>query len=127
LERFADHPELSGMDARQQAAADFSYRPAPRVALAADALYSTTHTPSELNVATGLILSRAKAERLTAHSSITRDLDPATAGTIDYLFTQDGVADGLAILTHAATIGGTRRLSSRGTVSADYRLRQYFL
>jgi hypothetical protein len=76
VERFAAHPELSGMDARQQAAIAVSYRPTPRVAVAADAEYSTTHTPSELNAETGLIWSRAEAERVTAHSSITRHLDP---------------------------------------------------
>jgi hypothetical protein len=125
IERFADHPELSGMDARQQAAIDFSYRPAPRVALAADVEYSTTHAPSELNAETGLILSRAKAERVAMHSSITRHLNPATTGSIDYLLTQDSVAGGIAILTHAATIGASRRVSSRDRVSAGYRLHQY--
>jgi polysaccharide export outer membrane protein len=126
LERFTDHPELGGMDARQRAAIDFSYRANSPVALAGDAEYSTTHTPSELNAATGLILSRARAERVGAHSSITRHFSPATAGTIDYLLTQDRIEGGIAMLTHAATIGASRRLSSRGTVSTDYRVNQYF-
>jgi len=127
LEHFNDHPELGGMDARQHAALDFSYRANSPVALAGDAEYSTTHTPSELNAATGLTLSRAKAERIGAHSSITRHFDPATAGTIDYLLTQDRIEGGMAILTHTATIGVNRRVSSRGAVNADYELRQYYL
>ena len=127
LERFTDHPELSGMDARQHGAIDFSYRANALVALAGDAEYSTTHTPSELNADTGLILSRAKAQRVGGHSSITRHLGPATAGTIDYLFTQDRIEGGIAMLTQAATLGVDRQMSSRGAVSADYRLQQYSL
>src|SRR5260221_136462 len=68
IDRYANHPELSGTDA-QHGAIDFSYHPTRRVALAADAEYSTTHTPSELNTETGLSLSRARAERVAAHSS----------------------------------------------------------
>jgi polysaccharide export outer membrane protein len=126
VERFADHPELSGMDARQHAAVAFSYRANSPLSVTGDADYSTTHSPSELNAETGLILSRARAERVAAHSAITRHLAPATAGTIDYSVTQDRIEGGIAILTHAATIGATRHLSSRGTVSADYQLHQYF-
>jgi polysaccharide export outer membrane protein len=127
VEHFADHPELSGMDARQHAAVDYSYRADSPMALSGGAEYSSTHTPSELNAETGLIFSRARADRIGAHSSITRHFDPATAGTIDYLFAQDRIEGGIAILTHAATIGANRRLSSRSTVSADYRLHQYYL
>ena len=127
LERFTDHPELSGMDARRHGAIDFSYRASSLVALAGDAEYSTTHTPGELNANTGLILSRARAQRVGAHSSITRHLGPATAGTIDYLLTQDRIEGGTASLTQAATFSADRQLSSRGTVSADYRLQQYSL
>ena len=127
LERFTDHPELSGMDARQHGAIDFSYRANSLVALAGDAEYSTTHTPSELNAETGLILSRARAQRVGAHSLLTRRLGPSTAGTIDYLLTQDRIEGGIAILTQAATLGADRQLSSRDTVSAGYRLQQYSL
>jgi polysaccharide export outer membrane protein len=126
VERFADHPELSGMDARQHAAVAFSYRANAPLSVTGDADYSTTHSPSELNAETGLILARARAERVAAHSLITRHLAPATAGTIDYLVTQDRIEGGVAILTHAATVGATRHLSSRGTLSADYQLHQYF-
>jgi hypothetical protein len=125
IDRFANHQELSGADAGRHGAIDFSYHPTRRVALAADAEYSATHTPSELNTETGLGLSRARAERVAAHSSFTRLLDRSSAGTVDYMFTQDRVAGGAEILTHAATIGAKHRLSSRDTVSADYQLHQY--
>src|SRR4029077_18689565 len=84
VERFAEHPELSGIAARQQAAIVLASHATPRVALAADAEYSTTHAPSELNAETGLILSRAKADRVAAHAAITRHLDRATTATMDY-------------------------------------------
>ena len=125
VERFAEHPELSGIAARQQGAILLASHATPRVALAADAEYSTTHAPSELNAETGLILSRAKAERVATHAAITRHLDPATTATMDYQFTQYQVQGGSAILAHVATIGGAHRVSSRDTVSVDYRLHQY--
>lgn len=125
VERFAEHPELSGMAARQQATITLAYHATPRVAVAADAEYSTTHTPSELNADTGLILSRAKADRAAAYTAITRHIDPATTATFDYQFTQYRVEGGGAILTHVATIGGARKVSARDTVSVDYRLHQY--
>jgi hypothetical protein len=126
VDRFANHPELSDADARQHGALDFSYHPTPRVALLADAEYSTTHAPSELNTQTGLSLSRARAERVAARSSLTRSLDPSTLGSVDYVFTQDRIEGGIEIFTHAATAGATRHLSLRDTVSADYQLHQYF-
>jgi hypothetical protein len=125
IDRFASQGELSGTDA-QHGAIDFSYHPTRRVALAANAEYLTTHTPSELNTETGLSLSRARAERVTAHSSFTRSLDRSSVGTVDYVFTQERVAGGIEILTHAATIGANHRLSLRDTVRADYQLHQYF-
>jgi hypothetical protein len=125
FERFAEHPELSGMAARQQATVTMAYHATPRVTVAADADYSTTHTPSELNVDSGLILSRAKADRVAAHASVTRAIDPATTATIDYQFTQYGIQGASGILTHVATIGGARKVSRRDTVTVDYRLHQY--
>jgi len=102
-----------------------SYRVEPRTTVTGAAEYSTTNSPVELNADTGLIFSRAKAERLVAHGAVTRRLTPTTASTADYVFTEYSVAGALSILTHAATLGVNRRVSLRDTVTADYQLHQY--
>src|SRR5439155_20882239 len=56
VERFARHPELTTMDARQRAGATVTYRPAPRLAVAADAELVKTQTPAELNALTNVTL-----------------------------------------------------------------------
>lgn len=126
VDRFADHPELTKMDARQVAAVAVSYRPTPRLALAADAELSKTQTPGELNAETALALTRASAQRVVAHTSVTRQLDMVTAGTIDYVFTAYRVEGGLETRTHAARISTEHHLSLRDTMKVDYQLRQYF-
>jgi hypothetical protein len=125
VERFANHPELTTVDARQRAGATVMYRPTPRLAIAADAELLKTHTPAELNALTSVTLSRARAQRVLAHSSVTRHFDMVTAGTIDYLFTTDRIAGAPDIRSHALTIGAERHRSQRDVVSVTYRLNQF--
>jgi hypothetical protein len=125
VERFANHPELTAMDARQRAAMELAYRPTRRLALAADADFLQTQTPSELNAETNLTLTRAKAERVAAHTSITRRLDMTTAATVDYRFSESRITGGPEIRSHAATIGAEHHRSSRDTVSVNYRFHQF--
>jgi hypothetical protein len=121
VERFANHAELTTMDARQQAAVTIGYRPRPRVSVAGGAEYLTTRTPRELNIATGLTFTRARADRVLTHGSLTRQLDPVTSGTIEYTFTRDRLGRAFDAYTHAASLGASRRLSSRTTVTGRYR------
>jgi len=125
VERFANHSELTTTKARQRAAVELTYRPRQRLALAADAELLKTQTPGELNVETNLTLARASAQRVAAHTSITRRLDMVTSGTIDYKFSETRVAGGLDIRSHAATIGVDHHRSSRDAVSVNYRLHQF--
>jgi hypothetical protein len=125
VERFARHPELTAMDARQRAGTSVTYRPTQRLAVAADAELLKTRTPGELNALTNITLGRARAERVSAHSSITRQLDMVTSGTIDYMFTGDHIAGGPAMRSHAATLGVDRHRSSRETISVAYRFHQF--
>jgi hypothetical protein len=126
IERFAEHPELTSIDSRQHADIDLSYRPTERLALSADAELSKTQVPAELNEVTSLTYTRASAQRVAAHVSITRQLDTVTAGTIDYVVTEDRLAGGFAIQTHSATVEADHHLSSRDTVKVSYKLQQFF-
>src|SRR5204863_1255174 len=118
IERFATHTELSGADARQRATTTLTVRPSERLIVAADADFARTHTPGELTALTGLTFARARAERATVHSSVTRQLDPVTAAAVDYRFSDDSLAGGIGIRTHTGALGLTHRLSLRDTIRA---------
>ena len=120
IERFADHVELGSPSARQHGGLAFSYRPTTRTTFVADADWLTTETPGELNAATGLTFTRARARRAMGHSSIARKVTARTSATIDYTLTDDRVAGGLEVLSHLTTARVEHRRSPRDTVSVDY-------
>jgi hypothetical protein len=125
MERFAGHHELSSVAARQRGTVALRYRPSLRTSWAADAEIWRTGTPSELNEATGLTVSRASAQRALAHSSVTRRISPVTSGTIDYTVTQDHLAGRTSATTHDAVAVIERHRSSRETVTFRYRFREF--
>jgi len=124
-ERFAEHPELSSAGARRHALAGVEYRPTRRWTLTADGERSSTQTPGDLTLLTGLALTRARADRVAAHSSITRQLDRLTTGTIDYTFTEDRLAGAIEIHTHAATVGADHHISSRDIMKVKSSVYQF--
>ena len=124
-ERFAGHPELSRVDARRQARAGFEYRPTRRLTLAADGELSSTQTPGDLNPLTGLVFTRARADRIAAHSVLARQLHRRTTGTLDYTFTRDRLAGAVDIQTQVATIGVDLHPSTRNVLKAKSSLQQF--
>jgi hypothetical protein len=125
VERFASHPELTTVDARQRAGTTVTYRLTPQTAIAADAELLRTQTPAELNALTNVTLARARARRVMAHSSIAHHFNMVTAGSIDYVFTADHIAGAHDIRSHAVTIDADRHWSPRDVVSVNYRLSQF--
>jgi hypothetical protein len=125
IERFAHHDELSTMSARQQATIGWGYRPTPRLALAAGGEFLTTRTPGELTATSGLSFARARAQRAAVQSSLTRQLNPVTSGSVEYTFTEDRFARAYEARTHTATANAVRRLSSRGAVNASVGFRAF--
>jgi hypothetical protein len=124
-ERFANSPEFSALGARQHGAAGFEFRPTAHVKVAADADFSRTETPGELSVETGLALSRATAEQVAAHASFTRQLSPASGGTVEYSLTDGRLASSFRTQTHTVRIGADRHVSPRDTVSVNYGFHQF--
>jgi hypothetical protein len=127
-DRFADHPDLTTLDDRQNASVDFHYRPARRFALSTDATFTRTHTPGELNTVSGLELTRALAERLRVHPSLMRQLDATTSATFEYLFTQDSTpwsAGGVKLNAHTASVGVEHHLSEREAMTAHYEIQRF--
>jgi hypothetical protein len=124
-ERFTDSPEFSALGARQHATVGLRFRPRARVKVAADTALYRTETPGELNTVTGLTLTRATAEQVVAHASLTRQIDPLTGGIVEYSLTDARLAGGFRIQTHAMRIGAERHVSPRDTVSITYALDQF--
>jgi hypothetical protein len=124
-ERFDRNSSLTSVQARQQAAIDVRYRAARRVTVDADAMYSTTETPGELNLVSGVTLMRARARRLAVSPSITYQRDAATTAIVTYAITEDRLAGGVPMIAHAATAAGERRWSQRDIVRLDYVFREF--
>lgn len=70
-ERYTDHPDLETLRARQNVTFDLTTLATQRFIFAVNAGYMDTTTPSDLNQASGLILGRARAERIGARPSFT--------------------------------------------------------
>jgi hypothetical protein len=125
-ERFAEHRELSRVDARQHAIAGIEYRPSERMLIELGAELSRTQRPGELSPETGLVFGRASAQRSAASVSITRRLTPTRTGTIGYEYSEDRLSGGIAIRAHAATLSTDRRLSLRDTLTSGYRFGEFY-
>lgn len=127
-ERFADHAQLTRMDARQHGAVALTHRLTARLAFAADLNVTKTHTPGELLTAqNGLALTRANASQVAGHSSVTRRIDALTAGTIGYGITDERIAGGVEGRVHTVAISGKRRVSARSTANTEYRVQRFSL
>jgi len=124
-ERFTAHPELNTIQAREHAALDVRYRPAPRWAFGAATEFSKTQTPGELNVLTAVTLARANASRLAIRPSVTYDFDAVTQGKLEYSCTDDRLAGSPRLWAQTATVSVDRRTSSRDTASVGYSVRQF--
>lgn len=125
LERFAEHAELTSIDARHEGSLGIGYQLTPRMTVSAGAEYLTTRTPGELNTLTGLSFPRARAERIGGRSGLKRQLSPVTTGTLEYAFTRDRLFGGFGADTHAAAAAVSRRLSPRTTVTGRYRANRF--
>ncbi|HEY3044225.1 MAG TPA: hypothetical protein VGJ39_09380 [Vicinamibacterales bacterium] len=125
IEHYADHRDLTSMNAREHASVESTYRATRRLTLVAGAELSKTQTPGELSgETTGLTFTRAAARRVTAHSSVTRQLGRLTDGRMEYTFTEDQVAGGIGVRNHLAAVGTHHQLTPRDTVTAGYRVDQ---
>lgn len=124
-EYYAQHPELDTSRARTNAAMESRYQPTRLLTFSADASYTKTQRPGELNLETGVERMRAQAERLSLGPSVAYRFDPLTAGTAAYAFTRDRLADAVETDTHTAALRFNRRMSARYTASLAYTFREF--
>lgn len=124
-EFYARHPELDTTRARASTAMDVRYQPTRLITVSAEALYTKTQRPGELNPATGVELGRAQAERLSLGPSAVYRFDPLTAGSAAYTFTCDRLEGAVRTDTHTAVLGLDRRMTERDTASVGYAFRRF--
>jgi hypothetical protein len=124
-ERFDRHISLTTVQARQQAAVDVRYRAARRLTVDAAASFATTQTPGDLNLVSGVTLTRTRARRLAVSPALTYQHDPATRAIVTYAITEDRLAGAVPMLAYALAAAGERRRSPRNTVRLDYVFREF--
>lgn len=121
-ERYSRTTALTKAVARQRADLDLRHTATPRLTWNAGAGFARTSTPTDLVDQIGVLLPPARATQLSAHSTVTRHLDPRTDATADYTFTEDRVDAGVSVRTHGAALNAIRRLSLRSSARLGYRV-----
>lgn len=124
-ERFAAHTSLTTPLARSHTALDVRYQPARRLTIDADASFSTTQTPGELNLVSEVALTRAPARRLAVGPALTFQRDAVTKVSLAYAMTEDRLAGAEPTIAHTATAAGERRWSRRDSARLEYVLREF--
>lgn len=124
-ESYVRHTELDTNRARAHTTLDFRYQPTRLLTVSADASYTETQRPGELNLETGVALERAQAERLSLGPAVVYRFDSLTLGTAAYIFTRDTLAGGLGTDTHTATLGFNRRIAPQDTAGVGYTFRRF--
>ena len=124
-ERFSDHPSLTTVDGRQDAAFDVRSRRFRNVIFGGDATMTTTNTPSELNTISGLAVGRARAARVAAHPSLVWDADRNTTIKLSYSYAYDRIEAGPRAHTQGASFAMERRRSARQKFAVTYAAERF--
>ena len=123
-ERFAEHPDLTAVDAHR-ALVDFRSLPAPRVSFATAAAFTETQVPGELNTVSGFITGRARAQRLSVRPSITGELGRGARAVAEYEASEDRLAGAMGLGTQTATLRIERNYSERSTATVGYMFERF--
>jgi hypothetical protein len=124
-ERFSDHPSLTTVNGRQDAALDVRSRRFRKVIFGGDATMTTTNTPSELNTISGLAVGRARALRVAAHPSLVWERDRNTTIKFAYSYAFDRLEAGPRAHTQTAAFAMERRRSARRKIAVAYAAERF--
>ena len=89
IQRSAVYSNLNTFDARRHAMVDIQGQASPVVGLGLAARYDRSETPGELNLDTGIMLTRQRARRLQVTPSISYRTDPRTTISRRYDWTSE--------------------------------------
>ncbi len=133
-ERYRTNKVLESLTARQEVSVDFSTFGTQRFLFSATGGYIDTTTPSELNLLSGIVTGRARAERFAVRPSFTYRTSPngrllgAYSTAYDRLeagLSADPLDDGLSTFTQVATVEYRHHITSRTYLSTDYAIRDF--
>lgn len=127
------YDEFSALDsniARRFADAEIAYGVNAKLLLSADASYTLTNTPTDINlgasvVVPGLLLGRATAERALFHPSIRYEFTPTTTALTAFTVTHDKLADTLESDTQLMEADFETRLSDVNMLTYGYVYRRF--
>jgi hypothetical protein len=122
-ERYAERTDLNKDLAHQDGGLRIRYDVTPRTEFTLDAQFVDTQTPQDLNLMTGITAGRGRAERLFAHSVLTRDLTRITALNVHYEASNDTFLETDTTLRQEAKIGLAWLVNRRTTYRLDARAR----
>jgi hypothetical protein len=117
---------LSTLDARRHADFDIHHRPTPATTVGLGLRYDRTETPGDLNLETGVLGERLRAERWEFVPSIAYRLRPRTTLNGSYTVTTETLIDDLRGTVQVSRAGVTHQASTRSDVSMSY-LGRYFV
>jgi hypothetical protein len=123
--RYDRFPELDDDRVREHGELNFSRTASPRLTLTADASYTATEVPGELDARSGLELGRVHAERLYFSPGAIYRFDRLTVGHASYSFNRDDVEDRIGSDSHVLALQIDRMRNRRDTLSFGYRAESY--
>ena len=116
----ARHAALNTFDARRHAMFDGKLQRSPALGFGLVGRYDASQTPSELNLETGIILPRQRAQRVQLTPSLSYRTTPRTTVTTQYDWTTESLSTWAGGDLHVARFAVARQLSARTTLSAHY-------
>lgn len=116
----ARHEALNTLDARRHAMFDGKFQTSPAFGWGFIGRYDASQTPSELNLDTGVILPRQRAQRLQLTPSISYRTTPRTTVTARYDWTTESLSTWAGGDLHVARFAIARQQSPRTTWSVHY-------
>jgi hypothetical protein len=120
-ERYTENPVLTTAVARQSTGLDLVWRPNSRATFSVAGGYHRTETPQDLNLSTGLSLSRQRASRREVAGSVQYAVHPSTSLTFGFDYGVDEIAAGIGSQVRSGLARFTRRLGARDVLSLTYR------
>lgn len=124
-EVFARHQALNNEQARHLAALDLRYIPLRPLTFSANASYTRTQTPGELNPLTGIEAPRSRAESFAFSPSIGYQLDPLTSISGQHSFTRNKQRGGVSNDTNTSSINLQRRFGRQDSGTITYSFRHF--
>ena len=123
-ERYRHFKGLDGNAVRRNAALDFDFLATPRLDIATQADYTSTETPSELDVS-NLSVGRAHAVYMTVSPSVGYAFDELTYGRVGYTHGLEELGNAPNTSTDTGTLGLEHRLDPRDTFDLNFAATRY--